>query len=338
MDLFNFIFLLLCGIGVMNSVFFAFYLFFAKYPNISNKIFSFILLAFSIKIIKPIILFFNNEMFDYYHVIWFSMLSFLGPLLFLYVKSHKYDLTKFQYIDLLHLVLPVSILLQYNMSHHSLYAIILFYIILLQLIVYIILSFSLAKRNLEESFKSLNNLGWINILAGWMMFLPIIFLLARIFRFDFITTESFYYSVSIYLLLYYEFKNKNLTKPKYNKGLSNEIINSTYLKLTDKLEKEKKYLTENISLQELAKELHITHHILSRTINEKTGKNFNEFINSYRIEEAKKLIIDEKFQNLKIATIAYDCGFNSLSVFNSSFKKNTGYTPSEYQQKFSSRL
>jgi AraC-like DNA-binding protein len=59
------------------------------------------------------------------------------------------------------------------------------------------------------------------------------------------------------------------------------------------------------------------------------NKHFSEFINTYRIDFAKKLL---KETYLKIEAIAYDSGFNSLSTFNTVFKKETGFTPSKYRK------
>ena len=62
-------------------------------------------------------------------------------------------------------------------------------------------------------------------------------------------------------------------------------------------------------------------------------KNFYDLINTHRVEEAKKRLIDSN--NTKtILEILYEVGFNSKSVFNSAFKKNTGFTPTEFRKKY----
>lgn len=67
-------------------------------------------------------------------------------------------------------------------------------------------------------------------------------------------------------------------------------------------------------------------------MNERLNTNFRNYINSYRIEEAKKILINESDKN--ILTICYDVGFNSKSTFNTCFKKYTGKTPSEFRQEY----
>jgi AraC-like DNA-binding protein len=71
--------------------------------------------------------------------------------------------------------------------------------------------------------------------------------------------------------------------------------------------------------------------VLSQVINDLLNYNFNDLINSYRVEEAKKMLKDEGMSNFTIASIAYECGFNTLSAFNVAFKKFTGLTPSQFR-------
>ena len=99
------------------------------------------------------------------------------------------------------------------------------------------------------------------------------------------------------------------------------------------MEVEKVYRDENISLQSLSEKLSIPLHHLSRILNEKLNKNFPDFINTYRIEEAKKFLRDPKRANQKILSIAFDVGFNTKTAFNNVFKKYTRMTPSQYRQK-----
>jgi AraC-like DNA-binding protein len=94
------------------------------------------------------------------------------------------------------------------------------------------------------------------------------------------------------------------------------------------------YTDCELNLQGLATMLNTSVHKLSQVINEYFGQNFYDFINSYRIEEVKKLLQDAKNNNLKVLSLAYDCGFNPKSAFYSVFRKYTGMTPVEYRQKY----
>ena len=96
------------------------------------------------------------------------------------------------------------------------------------------------------------------------------------------------------------------------------------------MEEKKLFLDENISLPQLAGMLNIHPNYLSQVINERFQKNFYNFINSYRVEEFKRLIALGKNKKQTFFALALDCGFNSKASFNSSFKKITGITPSEF--------
>ncbi len=100
------------------------------------------------------------------------------------------------------------------------------------------------------------------------------------------------------------------------------------------LKSEKPYLQENLKLSDLATSLNIPNYQLSEVINNNLGKNFFDFINQYRIEEAKTLLKNPSCADLKIIAIAFDSGFGNKATFNRVFKKSTGMTPSEYKSRF----
>jgi AraC-like DNA-binding protein len=74
-------------------------------------------------------------------------------------------------------------------------------------------------------------------------------------------------------------------------------------------------------------------HKLSQVINESFNQNFYDYINTYRIEESKRLLQNPESEKYKIISIAYDSGFSTKSAFYNAFRKNTGITPGEYQKK-----
>lgn len=101
-------------------------------------------------------------------------------------------------------------------------------------------------------------------------------------------------------------------------------------KLQQLIETVKSHLNPDVSLRSLAGELGIHANQLSWLLNDGFGKNFNEFINHYRMEEFKTLAKLPENAHLTIMSIAYDCGFNSKTVFNTYFKKETGLTPKQF--------
>ena len=117
--------------------------------------------------------------------------------------------------------------------------------------------------------------------------------------------------------------------------LTEEKFEETVPQLLRLMEKEKMYLDPNLTLKDLTRHLHIHANHLSQIINAKFDVNFNDFINNYRITEAKKQLTASDKRHLTVLEIMFDCGFNSKSVFNTAFKKFTGTTPSEYRRKYS---
>ncbi|GJQ64768.1 MAG: hypothetical protein SCALA702_38210 [Melioribacteraceae bacterium] len=108
-----------------------------------------------------------------------------------------------------------------------------------------------------------------------------------------------------------------------------EIENLTQKMMTC-LEQEKPYLNPHLSLTDLANKLEIHPNKLSYIVNERTGKNFNEFINSFRVGHFKKIAFEEEYKDMTILGLAYESGFNSKTVFHTFFKKVEGLTPSAW--------
>jgi YesN/AraC family two-component response regulator len=98
------------------------------------------------------------------------------------------------------------------------------------------------------------------------------------------------------------------------------------------METEKVYRDADISLLSLAEKLAVSPHVLSQVLNEKLNRNFSDFINWYRIEEAKKIFQTPRGAQKKIVTVAFEVGFNTIVAFYNAFKKYTGMTPAQYKK------
>lgn len=99
------------------------------------------------------------------------------------------------------------------------------------------------------------------------------------------------------------------------------------LELEKLMQEEKLYLQPDLSLRSLADKMEMNPNKLSWLINEALGKNFNEYINSFRLETFKKKALDPSNSHITLLGLAYESGFNSKSAFNDFFKKSTGMTP-----------
>ncbi|MFZ6052576.1 helix-turn-helix domain-containing protein [Halocola ammonii] len=93
---------------------------------------------------------------------------------------------------------------------------------------------------------------------------------------------------------------------------------------------EEPYLNPGLTLRSLAAQAEIHPNQLSWLLNERFGKNFNSFVNDYRIERFKQLAKDDSNSHISLIGLAYESGFNSKTVFNTYFKKTEGITPREY--------
>ena len=125
-------------------------------------------------------------------------------------------------------------------------------------------------------------------------------------------------------------------KTKYAASILTEHNSKLILQNLLRFMKEKKpYLKSGITIKEVADALDVHPKNLSQVINEQLNHNFFNFINSYRVEEVKTKLQDEKYAHYSILGIALDSGFSSKSSFNSIFKKFTGSTPTSYKSTIS---
>ncbi|MFC2090364.1 helix-turn-helix domain-containing protein [Bacteroidota bacterium] len=129
----------------------------------------------------------------------------------------------------------------------------------------------------------------------------------------------------------------NSTKPSPNDDLENEN-KQLIAKLKVHMKENEPYLDSNLSMYDLAKQLHVPARELSISINYTLDKHFFDFINEYRVKKAMDLIQNSSDEKLTILEILYEVGFNSKSSFNTAFKKHTGITPTEFKKNASLRV
>lgn len=218
------------------------------------------------------------------------------------------------------------------------------------------------KRNLRDQFSTvkgielqwlqtlLYTLGGILVLAITFEILSNTFLLVQpetgtIIIFILIAIGVFYIGIhGILQTDYFSDYNPRLTDPGSSPGKTKrpgvhsrktekqkvELLDDKYEQLITYMETGKPFLETTLDLQSLAKLVDMKPHFLSMLINQKGGRNFFDFVNSFRINEFKEQVLDPANQNYTLLSIAYSCGFNSKTAFNRAFKNITGKTPSEY--------
>lgn len=123
-------------------------------------------------------------------------------------------------------------------------------------------------------------------------------------------------------------KEENKTFEKENQK---DEITSQILMLKQYMSDQKPYLDPSLTIQELANQINIPVRDLSVLINHHMDQHFFDFVNEYRIQKAMNILKDKSKNDLTILEILYEVGFNSKSSFNTSFKKYTRLTPTEYR-------
>ena len=126
---------------------------------------------------------------------------------------------------------------------------------------------------------------------------------------------------------------ENIKKQDKTTSVSNYAIekgDDIFNRIIQLFKAEKLYTDQEFNLNALAKKLDTNRTYISNIINSKTGGSFVTFINTYRVKEAKKLLIDDENKNLTLDAIGKIAGFSSTSTFNRVFKAETGVTPSFY--------
>ena len=124
--------------------------------------------------------------------------------------------------------------------------------------------------------------------------------------------------------------NKPEANKKYQRSaLAEEQATRIAQKIHSVMEEDKLYLDANLSLQKLASYVSISPNYISQTLNQTLDSNFFDFVNHWRIQAAKPLIIANQST---VLNIALSVGFNARSSFYKAFKQETGQTPSEYRK------
>jgi len=169
-----------------------------------------------------------------------------------------------------------------------------------------------------------------------------IMLATNVLRLEYDYMVSFTMSIIIYYIGYNGYKIPALftgfemaeSQGKYHRSTLTEMAAASLEnRIKDYMVNSKPYLDNDLRMQNLANNLGFSVHYLSEVINRRLKQNFSDFINSYRIKEAIKMLKDPDYENEKIINIAYDSGFNNKASFNNAFKKHTGMTPGEYKVK-----
>ncbi|WP_417861521.1 helix-turn-helix domain-containing protein [Winogradskyella sediminis] len=328
--------------------------------KLPNRIFGIYLLVIAFDLIGL----FTNKTLEYpnLHILKISSSLLQLPLFYLYVLSACYSNFKIEKKHFYHFLLFIIFLITFKITNLSKQVFILYEIIgEVQYIVYIIAVFVVLKKYKRLYLENYSNANYA--IYKWLFQITIFSCIAHSFVIirwylsnsifqEYILNINILISLTVLSITIF-FVLKALHRPELFSGINinlspvksilekktnttniqkNETENEYLNKLTLLMTEEKPYLDFELTLQKLAIQVDIPERELSLLINHHLNKHFFDFINEYRINDAKILLKDPTKKELTVLEILYEVGFNSKSSFYTAFKKATNQTPTEYRK------
>ncbi len=332
--------LMFSGLGALNGLFLSFYFFTAKPKTLSNKFLAAMLLMISIRILKSVLYYFNEDIAETILQIGLSACFFIGPLVYLYCVSQVGNIEKqwvkwpLHLIGLFILIAGVGIVYPYQ-NYPELWGSIFYkainYIWLLYLLMSAFVLLPMVKKlNYKELSLTDDNIWLLSIFIGngviWLAYFT------SSYTSYIVGALSFSFVLLLMLMVFIKSReNKNKQHIKYeNKKIIDAEANNLIEALAHIMQEKELYKDANITMPQVAKVLGISAPYLSQLLNDNCNKSFSLFINEYRIEAAKSLLVEEK--KISMEVIAEQCGFNSQSTFYSTFKKIVTATPAAFRK------
>jgi AraC-like DNA-binding protein len=331
--------LLLCSAGGINCIFFSAYLLIKSGER--QKIGIILALFLLVTGVNPLLnaAFTTFKIYDLplttriLYLSWIIPFSVKAPGFYLLLKYSLKTNSEFSIKEFIHL-LPLVIILVINPGNDQAITISFIKFIYILTLIYITLSLRL--------FLSFGNKFINSKQHNFSLTILVIFSVQRLFEmvlwiFNCYTFESLFIGLSGYIFILMELKHNSFTVPfkqsaKYkNITITEKDISQYYAQIVLLLKTSKLYKETNITIRDLSSRLSLQTYIVSLVINHCYGTNFNDFINSFRLEEAKQKLLDDNYSNKTIESIAFECGFSTLSIFNTYFKKKCNLTPSQFK-------
>jgi AraC-like DNA-binding protein len=333
--------LLLVGscIGVFQSAFLGIYLFtWQRRRTISNLLLALLMIAFAIRIFKSISYYFAEG-----HEIPTLLMNFgfgtnlaIMPLLWLYLNSFVNPGFVLSWRrDFLQLIPCVTALIlspfltdHFWLNQYGYTISLLSMLIYLPFCVHLIITHRAGLSRVQKV--------WIISLVGGVTVVWFAYLGNFVFGVVPYIASPVLFSLVICSLSFLGLGEKSIfmRDSKYqSSGYSEQLIAACSSRLRQHFLEHQVYRDPAITLPGLARQLGVTPNLLSETVNKKEGLSFPDFINRCRVQDAKAMLENQAYGHLKIATIAFETGFSSVSAFNTAFKKFTETTPSTFRKR-----
>ncbi|WP_431476533.1 helix-turn-helix domain-containing protein [Massilia eburnea] len=329
---------LFSALGAVNGIFLACYFFTRRTHRMANCMLGALLLAVGIRTVKSSFFYFNPDLAAGFLQIGISACLFIGPLTYLYVSCYLADLAQATGDKLWrwHLVPPtliagLGVFLPFSDYPYA------WRCAITGIHVYWLGYLVLAGRLMWRA-QAFNRQA---ILLQSVYFSSCVILVAYAstrFTSYIVGAISFTFTVHITLLTYFlraDAKPEATKNDKYqNRKLAEEDARAILDSLDELMHRDQLYLNPNLNLALVARKAGNLQTTISQVINDNHGKTFNLYINEFRIQHAKELLVRESHLNMEL--VAERSGFNSNSTFFSAFKKIVGQTPASYRAEFAS--
>ncbi|HEY5746185.1 MAG TPA: helix-turn-helix transcriptional regulator [Chryseolinea sp.] len=331
------ILLLTSGAGALQSAFFSVYLFsIRKERSLANVLLALLLLAFAVRIVKSVVYYFSlgHQVSTVVMNFGFGANLAIFPLLLLYLNSFHKKEYRFDWwrhsphlIPALLVILLSPVLTSYFWMEQHGYAISLWSAALY---------LPFCVRVIVKNFQKINNTQrvWVLSVTVGVLLVWAAYMANFIFGLVPYIAAPVAFSFLIYFLSYLGLKKGEIfrQREKYERSAySEDQIDRCFEELQTWFASHHPYRDASITLPKMADQLKVPANLLSETINSRTQQSFPDYINSFRIKDARELLKDPAYDQEKIATIAHQTGFKSISVFNAAFKKHANTTPSAYR-------
>lgn len=195
----------------------------------------------------------------------------------------------------------------------------------------------------QNSSVNIEPIIWLYLLTGayiasalWSLILSF---LAVMYRLPYGVTDNYINFVLLIGIFFYSVAlspklTAARTEEKQDQPASpSEKIATLVAKIMRGIKEDKLYLQPNINVEQFSEKVGLPYRDVSFAINRAFGTNFFEFINSYRVEEAKRYLSDKDHLDMSVMEILLESGFNSKSSFQRFFKRLTGESPTEFRKR-----
>lgn len=335
------------ALGAFNGLIFgSYFLFFANPKSLNNKFLGTLILMLSIRVGKSVFFYFNEDLAIHYLQFGLTACFFIGPFLYFYIKSMAKPKSKISQEWRLHmaLLIPIAAFVGFMYPFESNIEMwrcrngVISWIYY-SWMAYIVLSIYTIRDSLTKIFIRGAKLNAMEIwLISMIVGNTVLVTMYKTMHFTYYISGALSFSFILYLSWAYLYFNRNnrilfiSEQKKYgDKSIEGSEANELISKLTDLMDEEQLYKDARLKLPMVATKLNTSPHRLSQFLNDNLQKSFNQYINEYRIEAAKKMILQN--DHFTLEAIGYEVGFNSRSTFYSAFKRYTGLTPAKFKQK-----